>query len=409
MRISMIITILNNAQIVLGVSGSIAAYKAADLASRLAQAGADVDAILTDAALKFITPLTFQSVTGRRAYTDADLWGSEAHILHVGLAREARLFVVAPATANTIAKLAHGQADNLLTTLALAVDCPVMVAPAMDAGMFNHPATQGNLETLRKRGVTVVGPASGHLASGLKGPGRMVEVDELFGTIRMILGRNGGLAGRRIVVTAGGTHEAIDPVRVIANRSSGKQGYALAQAALDRGAKVTLISGPVSLPTPVGADRVDVTSAAEMTEAVMSAVDQADALLMAAAVADFRPARAADQKIRRGGGPPSIVLETSEDILGKVMTRRKKDGHPTIVVGFAAEGHDLVESARAKLHSKGLSLIVANDILSEDSGFGSDDNRVTLLDADDTVQQLGIMSKVEVAEIVVDRVERLLA
>lgn len=405
----MSIALFEDSRIILGVSGSIAAYKAADLASRLAQAGANVDAVLTEAALKFVTLLTFQSVTGRRAFVDADMWGAEAHVLHVGLARGASLIVVAPATANTIAKLAHGRADNLLTTLALAAECPVMVAPAMDAGMFSHPATQENLETLRRRGVTVIGPASGHLASGLKGPGRMVEVDEVLGAIRLILGRNGGLAGRTVVVTAGGTHEAIDPVRIIANRSSGKQGYALAQAALDRGAKVTLISGPVSLPTPVGAHRVDVTTAAEMAEAVLAAVDGADALLMAAAVADFRPAQAAERKIRRVGGPPSIFLEASEDILGKVMAQKKQNGHPAVVVGFAAESHDLIESARAKLHSKGLNLIVANDILSKDSGFGSDNNRVTLLDADDTVQELAMMSKAEVAEVVVDRVERLLA
>ena len=404
----MTIRLFEDTRIILGVSGSIAAYKAADLASRLTQAGADVDAILTESALNFVAPLTFQSVTGRRAYVDADLGGSEAHVLHVGLARRASLIVVAPATANTIAKLAHGQADNLLTILALASDCPLMVAPAMDAGMFSHLATQENLETLRRRGVTITGPVSGHLASGLEGPGRMVEPEELLGTIRLTLGRNGGMAGRSVVVTAGGTHEAIDPVRVIANRSSGKQGYALAQAALDRGARVTLVSGPVSLPTPVGACRVDVTTAAEMTDAVLTAVEGADALLMAAAVADFRPSQAAERKMRRGAVAPSITLEATEDILGKVMTQRKKSGHPSVVVGFAAESHDLIESARTKLRSKGLSLIVANDILSQDSGFASDDNRVTLLDADDTVQQLALMSKAAVADVVIDRVERML-
>jgi phosphopantothenoylcysteine decarboxylase/phosphopantothenate--cysteine ligase len=408
MDTSMTIPLFEDTRIILGVSGSVAAYKAADLASRLAQAGADVNAILTESALRFVAPLTFQSVTGRRAFVDADLWGSEAHVLHVGLARGASLIVIAPATANTIAKLAHGQADNLLTTLALAAECPLMVAPAMDAGMFSHPATQDNLETLSSRGVSIIGPASGHLASWLKGPGRMVEPEEIFGRVRLFLGRNGGMAGRSVVVTAGGTHEAIDPVRVIANRSSGKQGFALAQAALDRGAKVTLISGPVSLPTPAGADRVDVTTAAQMAEAVMKAVGGADALVMAAAVADFRPTQTAERKIRRGGGPPSVVLEATEDILGKVMAGRESSGRPIVVVGFAAESHDLVESARVKLHAKGLDLIVANDILSQDSGFGSDNNRVTLLDADDTVQELAMMSKAEVAEVVVDRVERML-
>lgn len=226
--------------------------------------------------------------------------------------------------------------------------------------------------------------------------------------IRLTLGRNKGLAGRSVVVTAGGTHEAIDPVRVIANRSSGKQGYALAQAALDRGANVTLVSGPVNLPTPVGACRVDVTTAAEMTDAVLTAVEAADALLMVAAVADFRPAHAADKKMRRAGGAPTITLETTEDILGKLMAQKEKSGYPLVVVGFAAESHDLIESARTKLREKGLSLIVANDILSQDSGFASDNNRVTLLDADDTVQQLALMSKAEVAEVVIERVERML-
>jgi phosphopantothenoylcysteine decarboxylase/phosphopantothenate--cysteine ligase len=405
----MTIRLFENTRLILGVSGSIAGYKAVELASKLAQAGAEVDAVLTEAALKFVTPLTFQSVTGRRAFIDADMWGPDAHVLHVGLARGARLIVVAPATANTIAKLAHGQADNLITTLALAAECPLMLAPAMDAGMFAHPATRSNLETLKGRGVAIIGPASGHLASGLEGPGRMVEAEALFGAIRRFLGQTGGLAGRAVVVTAGGTHEAIDPVRVVANRSSGKQGFALAQAALDRGAKVTLIAGPVSLSTPVGADRVDVTTAAEMAQAVLKAVAGADVLLMAAAVADFRPMNPAERKIRRGGGPPPVVLEATEDILAEVAAQKKRSGHPRIVVGFAAESHDLVESARSKLRSKSLDLIVANDILSKDSGFGSDNNRVTLLDADDTVQQLAMMSKAEVAEVVVDHVERMLA
>jgi len=405
----MTINLFKGTRIIVGVSGSIAAYKAADLASRLTQAGADVDAILTESALKFVTPLTFQSVTGRRAYTDADLWGAEAHVLHVGLARGASLVVVAPATANTIARLAHGQADNLLTIVALAAECPLVAAPAMDAGMFSHPATQENLEILQRRGARIAGPVSGHLASGLEGPGRMIEPAEILGFIRLTLGRNGGLADRSVVVTAGGTHEAIDPVRVIANRSSGKQGFALAQAALDRGAQVTLISGPVSLPTPVGAVRVDVTTASEMAAAVHAAIGEADALLMAAAVADFRPAHAAGKKIHRSAGTPSITLEPTVDILEKVMEQRARTGHPRVVVGFAAESHDLVESARAKLRSKGLALIVANDILSQDSGFASDDNRVTLLDSDDTVQELPLMSKTDVAEVVIDRLERMLA
>ena len=268
-------TPLSEKRILLGVTGSIAAYKAAELASKLAQAGAQVDVLLTQAALQFITPLTFQSVTGRRAFCDADLWGSEGHVQHIGLGKAADLLVIAPASANTLAKLAHGLADNLLSVTALAAACPLLVAPAMDGGMFTHPATQANLEILRQRGAIVVGPAQGHLASGLTGVGRMVEPFELLGHIRLALGRSGALAGRKVVVTAGGTHEPIDPVRAITNRSSGKQGFALAQAALDLGAQVTLIAGPVSLSTPQGAERVDVQTAEEMLQAVLLAASQA--------------------------------------------------------------------------------------------------------------------------------------
>ena len=278
-------------RILLGVTGSIACYKAADLVSKLSQLGAQVDVVLTSAATKFIAPLTFQSVTGRHAYTDEDLWGPQGHVLHVSLGKEAELLVIAPATANTLAKLAHGQADNLLTLAALASTAQLLLAPAMDGGMYMHPATQANLETLKMRGAHIIGPVTGHLASGLSGLGRMVEPDQLVGHVRYLLGRDGPLAGRRVLVTAGGTQEAIDPVRSITNRSSGKQGYALAQAALDMGAEVTLISGPTALEIPVDAKLVRVTGAKEMLKAVLNEVKTADALLMAAAVADFRPAK----------------------------------------------------------------------------------------------------------------------
>jgi phosphopantothenoylcysteine decarboxylase/phosphopantothenate--cysteine ligase len=237
-------SVFSGKHILLGVTGSIAAYKAADLASKLMQMEAKVDVILTGGAEKFITPLTFQAVTGRRALTDADLWGGEAHVLHVELGHSADLLAVAPCTANTIAKLAHGQADNLLTITALAANCPMLIAPAMDGGMFSHPATQENLKVLQSRGVIIVGPAEGHLASGLSGKGRMVEPVEVLGYIRLALAQEGVLSGRKVVVTAGGTQEPIDPVRVITNRSTGKQGYALAQAALDAGGQVTLITAP---------------------------------------------------------------------------------------------------------------------------------------------------------------------
>ncbi len=399
---------LSNRRLILGVSGSIAAYKAADLASRLTQAGARLDVILSDSAQRFVTPLTFQSVTGRRAYTDADLWGSEAHVLHVSLAEGADLMAIAPATANTLAKLASGLADSLLTVTALAVRCPLLVAPAMDAAMFEHPATQTNLQTLRQRGVMVAGPTEGRMASGLIGMGRMLEPADLLGYIRLALGRNGPLAGRRIVVTAGGTQEPIDPVRAIVNRSSGKQGFALAQAALDQGASVCLIAGPTHLETPAGAERIDVRTASEMREAVLEAAASADALLMAAAVADFRPRAPAVHKIKRGAGVPHIELEPTEDILALVAERRRKTGRPQVTVGFAAESQDLVTNARAKLQAKGLALIVANDITDPQSGFAVDTNRVTLIDAEGSLQELPLMTKAEVAEAVVLRVAALL-
>jgi phosphopantothenoylcysteine decarboxylase/phosphopantothenate--cysteine ligase len=400
--------ILEERRILIGITGSIAAYKAADLASKLTQAGARVEAILTEAAQQFVSPLTFQSVTGLPAYTEVDLWGSEAHVLHIGLAEGADLLVIAPATANTIAKLAHGHADSLLTVTALAARCPLLIAPAMDSGMFEHPATQANLKTLEERGVVVVGPVEGRMASGLIGKGRMVEPAELMGHIRWVLGRGGPLAGRKVLVTTGGTHEPIDLVRVVANRSSGKQGFALAQASLDRGAEVILISGPVHLPTPVGAKRLDVTTASEMRDAVLSELEDSDALLMAAAVADFRPAKAVESKIKRRKGPPEVQLEPTDDILALVTSRRGKIGHPAVVVGFAAESQDMVENARAKLEEKGLSLIVANDITATDSGFAVDTNRVTLISAEGAVEQLPLMSKAEVAEEIVERVVVLL-
>ncbi len=402
------ITLLRGRRIVLGVTGSIAAYKAAALASRLTQAGAQVDAVLSRAATRFVTPLTFQSLTGRRAYVDDDMWGAESHILHVGLAHGADLVVVAPATANTLAKMAHGSADSLLTVTALAASCPLLVAPAMDAGMFAHAATQENLRLLRQRGVIVVGPVSGRMASGMVGPGRMVEPEELLGHIRLALARGGHLAGRQVVVTAGGTREPLDPVRLLTNRSSGKQGYAIAQAALDRGAQVVLISAPTALPTPVGAQRVDVETAEELKQAVFQHAPQADVLFMAAAVADFRPRKVVPEKIKRQKGALRLELEPTEDILGSLAAARQEWGRPTVVVGFAAESGDLVENARAKVAAKGLDLIVANDIGAPDAGFDVDTNRVVTVDAAGVVQELPLMSKVQVAEILVERVIHLL-
>ncbi|RIK31117.1 MAG: bifunctional phosphopantothenoylcysteine decarboxylase/phosphopantothenate--cysteine ligase CoaBC [Anaerolineae bacterium] len=400
--------VLSNKRIVLGVTGSIAAYKAADLASKLTQAGAQVDAILTEAAQKFITPLTFQSVTGRRAYADSDLWGDEAHVLHVGLGHTADLLVVAPCTANTLAKLAHGQADSLLTVTALASTCPLLIAPAMDGGMYDHAATQENLDTLKKRGAYIIEPAEGHLASGLSGKGRLPETHELIGHIRVILGRDGWLANRKVIVTAGGTQEPLDPVRVLTNKSSGKQGYALAQAALDAGAQVTLITTPTALTPPIGAEVVHVQTAKQMLDAVLSQSSDGDVLIMAAAVADFRPKYAAKDKMKKEGGVPQVELEGTEDILKAVAGRRSEMKRLKVVVGFAAESRDLFENAANKLESKRLDLIAANDISASDAGFSVETNRVTLLFADGRKESLPLMSKMETAEIMIERIAGLL-
>lgn len=401
-------SVFSNKHIILGVTGSIAAYKAADLASKLTQAGAQVDVILSSAAEKFITPLTFQSVTGRRAYTDQDLWGNESHVLHVGLGHKADLLVIAPCTANTLAKLAHGQADSLLTVTALAATCPLVIAPAMDGGMFDHAATQANLETLKGRGAYIIEPAEGHLASGLTGKGRLPETPDLLGHIRLALGRGGLLADKKVVITAGGTQEPLDPVRVITNRSSGKQGYAIAQAALDAGAHVTLITTPTKLTPPVGANVIRVETAKQMLEAVLKESAGSDALIMAAAVADFRPKTIAENKIKKEGGIPQIELEATEDILKTVAALGEGAKRPRVVAGFAAESQDLLQNATVKLKSKKLDLIAANDISANDAGFSVETNRLTLLFADGHKESLALMSKTEAAEILIARIAALL-
>ena len=407
-------SILSGKHILLGVTGSIAAYKAVDLASKLAQAGAQVDVILTGAGQKFVTALTFQSVTGRRAFTDDDLWGNEAHVLHVSFGKTADLLVIAPCTADTMAKLAHGIADNLLTVTALAATCPILIAPAMDGGMFDHPATQENLATLKSRGVLVAGPAEGHLASGLSGKGRMLEPMEVLGHIRIALGRHGKLAGKKIIVTAGGTQEALDPVRIITNHSTGRQGYALVQAALDSGAEVCLITTPTALTPPAGARVISVKSVQEMLEALMN--ESADALIMAAAAADFRPKQVLREKMKKRDGIPQIELEAAPDILKTVSSPPlgAGSGSPVgkkrfqVVIGFAAESQDLLKNASEKLQSKGLDMIAANDISANDAGFAVETNRITLLFANGTKEILPLMSKAEAAERIIEHTAKLL-
>ena len=404
------IPLFQNKHIVLGIAGGIAVYKVADLDSKLTQAGAQVDCVLTESATKFVAPLTFAAVTGRAALTDADLWRHDLHVPHVALGESADLIIIAPATANTLAKLAHGQADNLLTVTTLAARCPVVVVPAMDGGMWSNAATQANVATLRGRGIRILGPATGRMASGLTGEGRMVEPPDILGFIRVVLAEGGSLAGRKIVVTAGGTYEAIDPVRFIGNRSSGKQGFAIAQAAIDRGARVTLIAGATTLATPFGAERIDVESAQTMRAKVIEACRDADALIMAAAVADFQSAHTADQKIKKTKDTVEfeIKLIRTPDILEAVKEQRDRTERPKVVIGFAAETQHLIDNARAKLTSKGLDLIAANDVSAADAGFAVDTNRVTLLDAGGGVEPLPIMSKVQVAEHVLDRMTALL-
>ncbi|MFN2291122.1 MAG: bifunctional phosphopantothenoylcysteine decarboxylase/phosphopantothenate--cysteine ligase CoaBC [Anaerolineae bacterium] len=394
---------LSARRIVLGVSGSIAAYKAVDLASKLAQAGASVETVLTAAALQFVTPLSFQSVTGLAAYTDAELWGAQAHVLHIGLGQHADLLVIAPATAQTMAKLANGLADNLLSLTALAARCPIVIAPAMDAGMFAHPATQNNLRILEERGVVTLGPEEGHLASGLVAKGRMSEPWDILEHVRYLLSRGGPLHGRKIVVTAGGTQERLDPVRFLTNRSTGKQGKALARAALEAGAEVVLIATPIVDRAPAGVALVRVRTAAQMADAVLEAADEADALIMAAAVADFRPVLEADHKIKKASGLSELPLERTTDILSAIAELRKQSGFPRVVVGFAAETEDLLDNARNKLRDKGLDFIAANDVSGVDTGFAADTNRVTLLDAAGGQESLPLLDKLQVAREIVDR------
>ncbi|MFZ1400887.1 MAG: bifunctional phosphopantothenoylcysteine decarboxylase/phosphopantothenate--cysteine ligase CoaBC [Candidatus Promineifilaceae bacterium] len=397
---------LDGKHILLGVTGSIACYKAVDLASKLTQAGAVVDVILSEGAQQFVTPLTFRSVTGRPSFTD--MWSLDDHVRHVGLGENADLFVIAPATAHTIAKLAHGLADNLLTVTALAARCPILIAPAMDGGMYQHPATQANVATLRQRGIQMAGPAEGRMASGLSGLGRMVEPADLLGFVRQALAAGGPLAGRKVVVSTGPTREPLDPVRFISNRSTGKQGLAVAQVALDAGAEVTVVHGPVSESIPFGATAVSVQTTEEMGDAVLEACKDADALFMVAAVADFRPNTQSDKKIKKTDEQwgLAIGLEVTLDILSAVKTRRDKSGFPRMVLGFAAETHNAFEYGRDKLLRKGLNFIAVNDVMDQGAGFEVDTNKVLLLSSAGVVEEIPLQSKTAVAERLVHHVAR---
>jgi phosphopantothenoylcysteine decarboxylase/phosphopantothenate--cysteine ligase len=383
--------------IILGITGSIAAYKAVDLASKLAQAKARVSVVMTEAATRFITPLTFRSITSRPVITSMWEPDSELSIKHVALADNADVIVVAPATANVIAKLATGTANDMLTATVLATKAPVIIAPAMHTNMFQNPATQDNLTKLRARGFAIVGPAHGRLASGGSGPGRLAETQQIIDTITEVLAISHDLGGRQLVVTAGGTQEVIDPARFIGNRSSGKMGFALAEAARDRGAKVTLITAPTHLPEPAGIEVRRISTANEMKRAVARAVKKADALIMAAAVADYQPRSPAKSKIKKESPSLTLELTRTPDILREVTGNFLK-------VGFAAESEDVAANAAKKLAQKRLDLIAANDITDPESGFGADTNKVTIIDKQGKVERLPLMSKREVAERILDRV-----
>jgi phosphopantothenoylcysteine decarboxylase/phosphopantothenate--cysteine ligase len=393
---------LTGKTIVLGITGGIAAYRAVDIASQLTQAGAKVDVVMTKAATEFISPLTFRATTGRPVATGMFEPRSQFSINHIALAEAADIMVIAPATANIIAKLAAGIADDLLSCTVLATKAPIIVAPAMDVNMYDNPVTQDNLVKLKARNFTIVGPTSGRLASGKEGLGRLSDVGDIIGTICQVLGKNGDLAGKHIVVTAGGTQEPIDPVRLITNRSSGKMGYALAEAARDRGAKVSLVTAPTSLTKPVGVEVIDVGTAQEMYQAVKDAVSQADALIMAAAVADYRPISTASNKIKKETATLTLKLERTPDILGGITGNFVK-------VGFAAESSNLMENAKQKLQQKGLDLIVANDITATDSGFWADYDRVAIIDREGKVDSLPLLPKREVADKILDKVVALIA
>jgi phosphopantothenoylcysteine decarboxylase/phosphopantothenate--cysteine ligase len=389
---------LKGKTVVLGITGGIAAYKAADLASKLTQAGAKVEVIMTEAARKFITPLTLRNITRRPVVTDMFELASEYSVEHIALAEAADVVVIAPATANTIARLAAGIADDMLGTVVLATEVPVIVAPAMNDNMYKNAVTQQNVAALRARGFTFIEPEMGRLASGKIGKGRLAETATIIEAIEKVLGKRHDLAGKRIIVTAGGTQEPIDPVRLITNRSSGKMGYALAEAARDRGAQVTLISAPATLSPPDGVEIVKVRTVADMRDAVLKAVKKADILIMAAAVSDFRVAKQADHKIKKQGGKLALELVENKDFLLELPDN-------FIKVGFAAESENMVANAKKKLKEKRLDMIVANDITQPDAGFDVDTNRVTIIDKKGKADALPLMSKRDVAEKILDRVK----
>lgn len=389
---------LSGVSLVLAVTGSIAAYKAVSLLRLLRRESATVSVVMTAGACRFVTPLTFEVLSG--AHVATDLFEAHQEMVHLSLPEQAQAIVIAPATANCLAKAALGLADDLLSTMLLTTQCPVIFAPAMDGDMWQHPTVVEHVAALRKRGAIIVEPEEGPLASGRLGHGRLADETRILAAVQAAVHPRRDWSGRKVLISAGPTQEAIDPVRYISNRSSGKMGYALAEAARERGAEVLLVSGPTSLPSPAGVEYCPVTTAEEMRKAIMDRFAWSDTVIMAAAVADFRPARPSNHKLKKRQGPVThLELEPTDDILRELGERQTNQ----LLVGFAAETEDLLAHAREKLHAKGVDLLVANDVTAAGSGFGSDTNRVVLLSHHDEAEELPLLSKRDVADRILDR------
>ncbi len=396
---------LHGKEALLGVTGSIAAYKAVDLASRLTKLGASVNVIMTQNATRLLAPLTFQSISRNPVVVDMFAEAADWQPKHISLADRADILVVAPATANIIAKLAHGIADDMLSTTALAVRCPILIAPAMNCHMFDNSIFQENMEILRRHGFAFVEPEYGQLACGYEGKGRLANAEKIIQEIQRLVSKPSDFKGKKILVTAGPTHEALDPIRFITNRSSGKMGYAVAEASSSRGADVTLISGPSALPDPRDVTLVKVESAIQMRDAVLKRASQADVVIMAAAVSDYRPQNISPQKIKKGQDQMTLVLERNPDIIAE-LGQSKPDGQ--ILVGFSMETENVLDNALEKLQKKNLDLIAANDVSQPGAGFGTDTNIVWLIDSSGHKRKLPLMSKRDVADAILDEVKSFL-
>ncbi|WP_275805045.1 bifunctional phosphopantothenoylcysteine decarboxylase/phosphopantothenate--cysteine ligase CoaBC [Desulfurivibrio dismutans] len=399
--------LLNDKRILLGISGGIAAYKAADWVRQLRREGAEVTVMMTDAAQSFVTPLTFAALSGKRVHTTMLAAEDGEYLPHINLGRDHDLVLLAPATANTIARLARGQADELVSTVVLAARAKILLCPAMNSEMYRHPATQYNLGRLKEYGYTIIEPDCGELACGDQGPGRLAEWETVRQAVIAALTPQ-DLLGRNILVTAGPTWEPLDPVRLLTNRSSGKMGYALAAAARRRGASVTLVSGPGSITPPAGVELIPVVTATEMHQAVCQRVDNTDIMIMAAAVSDYRPAHYEPHKIKKGATDAALPLVSNPDILRELGERKKSAACFPLLVGFAAESENHRDEGQRKLTSKNLDLIAINDISAEDAGFAVDNNRVTLLDRNGAVEELPLLSKEEVAHRILNTILRLI-